>query len=76
MGSLYDALAQIPDYRDPRGVRYRLADLHFMIICAVLCNHLNAVEMAYYMEENLENLRSLRPTIPFPVFSSIPTGHI
>ena len=59
MGSLYDALAQIPDYRDPRGVRYRLADLHFMIICAVLCNHLNAVEMAYYMEENLENFRKL-----------------
>lgn len=59
MGSLYDALAQIPDYRDPRGVRYKLADLHFMIICAVLCNHLNAVEMAYYMEENLENFRKL-----------------
>ena len=59
MGSLYDALAQIPDYRDPRGVRYKLADLHFMIVCAVLCNHLNAVEMAYYMEENLENFRKL-----------------
>lgn len=43
--SLIECLAEVEDYRDPRGVRYRLKDLIFMMICAVVCGCRDAVEI-------------------------------
>ena len=56
---LYDALKEIPDYRDPRGVIYKLADLHFMMICAILCGMKNAVEIVEYISYKIDDFRKI-----------------
>ena len=52
--SLIECLAEVEDYRDPRGVRYRLKDLIFMMICAVVCGCRDAVEIVTYIGFHLE----------------------
>ena len=56
---LYDALREIPDYRDPRGVIYRLPDLHFMMICAIFCGMRDAVEISEWIGYRLKDFRKL-----------------
>lgn len=59
MSSLYDALKLIPDYRHPKGTIYRLADLHFMMICAILCGMTDAVEIVEYISWKFEEFNEL-----------------
>ena len=56
---LYDALREISDYRDPKGVIYKLADLHFMMICAILCGMRNAVEIVEYISYKIDDFRKI-----------------
>ena len=57
--SLIECLAEVEDYRDPRGVRYRLKDLIFMMICAVVCGCRDAVEIVTYIGFHLKEFREL-----------------
>ena len=59
MSSLRDALALIPDYRAKRGVRYSLADLHFMMICTILCGKRTAVDISYFIELHFGDFKKL-----------------
>lgn len=59
MSSLYDALKLIPDYRHPKGTIYRLADLHFMMICAILCGMSDAVEIVEYISWKFDDFHKL-----------------
>lgn len=56
---IYDALREISDYRDPRGVIYKLADLNFMMICAILCGMRNAVEIVEYISYRIDDFRKI-----------------
>ena len=56
---IYDALREISDYRDPRGVIYKLADLNFMMICAILCGMRNAVEIVEYISYMIDDFRKI-----------------
>jgi len=73
---LYDALREIPDYRDPRGVRYKLADLHFMMICAILCGMRNAVEIVEYISYRIDDFKKILDVKSVPSHDTISRVYI
>ena len=73
---LYDALKEIPDYRDPRGVIYKLADLHLMMICAILCGMRNAVEIVEYISYKINDFRKILDVKSVPSHDTISRVYI
>lgn len=56
---LIEILEDVPDPRCTRGVRYRFSHLLLMCVYAVLAGHSAAMEIAYYVELNLDYFRGL-----------------
>lgn len=59
VGSLYAHLEQLPDRRDPRGVRYALADVLALIILAKLCGEDSALGIAEWLKHRADQLGRL-----------------
>lgn len=76
MSSLYEALKLIPDYRHPKGTIYRLADLHFMMICAILCGMSDAVEIVEYISWKFDEFRKLLGITRIPSHDTISRVYI
>lgn len=76
MSSLYEALKLIPDYRHPKGTVYRLADLHFMMICAILCGMSDAVEIVEYISWKFDEFRKLLGITRIPSHDTISRVYI
>jgi len=66
--SLYDYLAQVPDARDPRGLRHPLPAILALVLCALLCGarHLCAIAEwgRNHPEELIAALGFTRPKTP------------
>ncbi len=73
---LYDALKEIPNYHDPRGVIYKLADLHFMMICAILCGMRNTVEIVEYISYRIDDFRKILDVKSVPSHDTISRVYI
>lgn len=56
---LMEILEEVPDPRSARGVRYQFSHLLLMCVYAVLSGHSGAVEIAYYVELNLDYFSTL-----------------
>lgn len=50
-GNLLDALDAVPDPRDPRGVRYRLASLLSVAVCAVIAGAVTYAAISDWLED-------------------------
>lgn len=48
---LLEALAEVPDPRDPRGIRYRLVSLLAVAVCAVLAGAVTFAAVVDWMED-------------------------
>ena len=72
----YDTLNEIPDYRDPRGVIYKLADLHFMMICAILCGMKNSVEIVEYISYRIDDFKKILDVKSVPSHDTISRVYI
>ncbi len=72
----YDALKEIPDYRDPRGVIYKLADLHFMMICTILCGMRNGMEIVEYISYKIDDFRKILNVKSVPSHDTISRVYI
>lgn len=72
----YDALKEIPDYRDPRGVIYKLADLHFMMICTILCGMRNVMEIVEYISYKIDDFRKILNVKSVPSHDTISRVYI
>ncbi len=48
---LLEALAEVPDPRDPRGIRYRLVSLLAVAVCAVLAGAVTFAVVVDWMED-------------------------
>lgn len=72
----YDALKEIPDYRDPRGVIYKLAGLHFMMICTILCGMRNGMEIVEYISYKIDDFRKILNVKSVPSHDTISRVYI